>query len=118
MFAQLPPRNVLWMDIIRLLADYDASVHDVVHGNSLTTLNLVWHHGESRVLEFFHFLQDQRYADFDAENVGAWSAFISALRSTGTSLKCLKFLEARGIDFSKISADGRSLLHFWRRICA
>jgi hypothetical protein len=100
------------MDIIRLLADHDASVHDVVHGASLTTLNLVWHQGESRTLEFFHFLQDQCYVDFGAEKVGAWSAFTNALRSTGTSLECLKFLKARGVDFSKISADGRSLLHF------
>jgi ankyrin repeat protein len=111
-FAQLPPRTPLWLDIIRLLAEYDASVHDVVHGNSLTTLNLVWHQGESRTLEFFHFLQDQCYVDFGAEKVDGWSAFTSALRSAGTSLECLKFLEARGIDFSKISADGRSLLHF------
>lgn len=110
-FAQLPPRNPTWIDIIRLLADHDASVHDVVHGNSLTTLNIVWHHNKQRTLEFFHFLEDQCYVGF-GEKVGAWSAFISALRSTGSSLKCLQFLKARGIDFSNISADGRSFLHF------
>jgi ankyrin repeat protein len=104
--------NAIWIDIIRLLAENGASVHDVVHGRSLTTLNIFWHHGENRILEFFHFLQDQCYVDFGAEKVGAWSAFTNALRSPGTSLECLKFLEARGVDFSKISTDGRSLLHF------
>ncbi|KAF3399279.1 hypothetical protein DPV78_006258 [Talaromyces pinophilus] len=111
-FPQLPPMNAIWIDIIRLLAEHGASVHDVVHGRSLTTLNIFWHHGENRILEFFHFLQDQCYVDFGAEKVGAWSAFTNALRSPGTSLECLKFLEARGVDFSKISTDGRSLLHF------
>lgn len=111
-FPQLPPRNPMWIDIIRLLAEHNASVHDVVHGHSLTTLNLVWQKDENRILEFFHFLQDQCYVDFSAEKAGAWSAFTSALRSPGTGLKCLKFLKERGVDFSKISADGRSLLHF------
>jgi hypothetical protein len=111
-FPQLPPKNPLWMDVIRLLADYDASVHDVVHGNSLNTLNLVWHQYEHRTLEFFHFLQDQCYVDFGAEKDDGWSAFTSAFRSVGSSLECLKFLEESGIDFSRISADGRSLLHF------
>lgn len=111
-FPQFPPRNPRWIDIIRLLVDHYASVHDEIHGNSVTTLNLVWQHNEHRTLEFFYLLQDQCYVDFGAERDGVWSACINALRSTDTSLKCLQFLKARGVDFSKISADGRSLLHF------
>ncbi|OKL59087.1 hypothetical protein UA08_05842 [Talaromyces atroroseus] len=111
-FPQLPPRNPMWVDIIRLLVEYDASVHEVVNGNSLTTLNLIWHKNKSRTLEFFHFLHDQYYVDFGADKIDGFSAFTSAFRSVGSSLECIQFLyEKVGLDFSRISADGRSLLH-------
>jgi Ankyrin repeats (3 copies) len=114
---QLPPRNPMWMEIIRLLVEYNASVHDVVNGRSLTTLNLIWHQNRNRTLEFFTLLQDQYYVDFGAGHIGSWTAFTSAFRSVGSSSECLKFLDKKaGLDFSSIGADGRSLLHLGAEI--
>ncbi|KAH6892431.1 ankyrin repeat-containing domain protein [Thelonectria olida] len=108
---QIPPSNQSWLDILRSLIEYDGSVHETACGRSLSMLNLVNDNLAPRTLEFFHILQDQYYTDFESVHIRGWSAFLNALRSKGSSLECLKFLEKAGLDFSRVFADGRCLLH-------
>ncbi|KAI0377677.1 ankyrin repeat-containing domain protein [Hypomontagnella monticulosa] len=109
-FIQLPPRNESWIAILRLLIDHNASVHEIVHGRSLTTLNLI-SNTRPQTLEFFRLLSDEFYDDFDACHRTCYSAASNALRSGASALDCLKALKKSELDFSRLFPDGKSLIH-------
>jgi len=58
-YPQMPPRKDNWLDIVRLLVDHGASVHEVVLGRSITMLNITRYDTRPRTLEFFHLLQKE-----------------------------------------------------------
>ncbi|KAK3361617.1 ankyrin repeat-containing domain protein [Lasiosphaeria ovina] len=102
------------LDVVRLLVNHNASVHEVVCGKSLTMLTIIYPTTRPRTLELFHLLQNELYNDFESGDLNLYSAFANALSSGESSVDCLKFLKAAGADFSRLSTDEsgqKCLLH-------
>lgn len=111
MVLDLPRHNPSWFEITRLLVAHGASVHEVVDGRSLTTLNIVSDFIKPMTLEFFHLLKSQFYQDFDVAGAAGWSALVAALRSRDQTVPALGFLSENGVSLSRILPDGRTALH-------
>lgn len=109
-FPQLPPPET-FITLLRLLTQHGASVHEIVHGRLLTTLNVQRSDYGCQTLEFFRLLIKESYTDFNAiDNLG-WSALLSAIRTKGTAVEAIKLLINANVDISRIMPDGRSALH-------
>lgn len=116
MFPQLPSSWLSCMAAFRLLVKYGASVHEVVWGRSLTSLNFctkrqgVMFQGPD-LIEFFGILHSECYADFNAPDEGGWSALANAI-SRSPNTDAIRFLSKVGVDFTRIASNGRSSLHW------
>lgn len=108
-FPQLPPET--FITLLRLLTQYGASVHEIVHGRLLTTLNLHRSDYKCRIPEFFRLLINEEYTDFNAVDNLGWSALMSDIRTKGMAVEAIKLLINANVNISRILPDGRSALH-------
>jgi ankyrin repeat protein len=111
-FTSLPPRGNTWIDILKLLVQYGASIHEIVHNKSVSMLNIVSEKEEPQTVQFFRLLKEECYVDFSMSDNRGWSALVLAIRSKSYALDSIKFLEGIGVNLSLIYADGRTMLHF------
>lgn len=110
-FKQLPPTWTSWLEIIRLLAEHQASLDDTIHGRSLASLN-VTRTKSSTTLEFIRLLAAKDCLESeDFTGAQCWSAMQNALRAENHALEALKVLHSAGVDLSKCAEDGRTALH-------
>ncbi len=116
---QVPPQNDQWVDIARMLVEFDASVHEEVGGRSITMLNLIPFTREDKipVLGFFHLLHENSYTDFDSALNRGDSAALNAIKTKESAVDCLKFLRRTGLGFERLLPDGRCLLHLGAEFC-
>ncbi|RDK39596.1 ankyrin [Aspergillus phoenicis ATCC 13157] len=110
-FPQLPPVWECWLDALRLLVNYGASINEVVRRKSFSMLNLVRADKECPVLELFQFLLAEGYYGFHDTDENGYCAVFNALQATQDSLQCLKLLRAAGVSMNGVFEDGRSILH-------
>lgn len=111
-FAQYPPQSPVWLEILSLLLQYGASIHESVYGRTVTmenfndSRNTTW----SR-LRFLQLLRDQYYVDFDMIDQHGYSALHLAITAGDESEACINFLTQNGVDVKVLWPDGRSALH-------
>ncbi|KAI9045527.1 ankyrin [Aspergillus affinis] len=110
-FAQLPPTWDLWLEALRLLVSYGASIHEAAHGMSFSELNVVRADRQPRTLELFHFLLAEGYDSFDHMDEKGYFAIFNALPTTDSALQCLKLLSSADVHMDRVFDDGRSIFH-------
>lgn len=107
---QLENPGPSWLDILKMLVSYGASVHEVVHGMTISFYML-----ESgfapRLLEALHFLHGEQYVDFDSACQKAAAAIVMVPWWKNKPLAVLAFLSRVGVNMSRILDDGGTLLH-------
>ncbi|KAI1131071.1 ankyrin repeat-containing domain protein [Nemania abortiva] len=113
-FVQLPSSWNFWFECFQLLVSHGASVHEVVRGKTLGTLNLMSRRREpppyDYILDYINVLRSEHYADFDLYDQNGWSIFVSAFRSPSHGLQAIQSLVDSGADVSRILDDGRTYL--------
>jgi len=111
-FSQLPPTWDFWVDVLQLLVDYGASIHETIQSRPLGTFHVVRRNHGAKALQFLRLLIDQNYLDFGVvHGPQCWSALQTALRSEDQAVNGLKLLHSLGVDLMKVLEDGRSSLH-------
>ena len=109
---QLPPTWDSWIDVLRLLMDSGASVHESFCGRPLGTFDLYRNDGGSKHLDFFRLLHEEHYIDFDVlYGRQGWSAVQTAVRAKDGAIEGLRMLRKWGVDLDSIMNDGRTFLH-------
>lgn len=111
-FAQYPPQSSVWLEILSLLLQSGASIHESAHGRTVTMAN--FNHTENPTwsrLRFLRLLRDQHYVDFDLIDQHGYSALHLAITASNESEACIDFLIQNGVDVKILWPDGRSALH-------
>ncbi|KAH7000646.1 hypothetical protein EDB80DRAFT_687227 [Ilyonectria destructans] len=117
-FEQLPPLWDYWLNVVRLIAKYGASVFEVVRGRTLAGLNVERSGHPSRTLEFLQFLAAEDSVQLDVvSGHPSWSALCNALRCEVEAVDALRLLSSAGVVLNRISDDGGTALHMAARMC-
>jgi ankyrin repeat protein len=111
-FSQLPPTWGSCLNAFKLLIENHASVHETVHGRTLSSLNLFRLDFEVNIIEFFGILRDNHFLNFDSIHRQRWCALVSAIRSKRYDMEALRFLIGNGIDLNRIYEDGSTAIHW------
>jgi Ankyrin repeats (3 copies) len=107
-----PPTWNSWLEALKLLVSYGASVHEPVHGRSISTCLIVRGDRQPKLLEFLSLLKEENYTEFGCVyRPRGFSAVYNAVIARGESRSCLKLLSQTGVDLSSALDDGRSALH-------
>ncbi|KAF2494395.1 ankyrin [Lophium mytilinum] len=110
--APCGPCNTDFIDIIRVLVQHNASVHEVIDGKTLTMLYIAperYPHGTTT--DFFGILISESYVDFDYADERGMSALFNAVGSGECGAAALRVLSQVGVQMERILPDGRTLLH-------
>jgi ankyrin repeat protein len=108
---QLPPQWESWLDAARILVDNDASVHEIVHGQMVGSVNILHPQKPDKTLEYLNLLKETGYMEFGMVDGRGFSALRSAIRSPSHALNAIRVLQQLNVDLQKILDDGRSFLH-------
>ncbi|CAI6286616.1 unnamed protein product [Periconia digitata] len=112
-YVQLPPPTTKWLDILDLLIQNHASVHEVVGEKTMTTMKIVGaNYQPETTIRFFRMLAEEKYTDFDLLDHSGLSAVVTALSSRDLSIRAIDMLVAKGINIKRIYEDGRTALHY------
>ncbi|KAF2796340.1 ankyrin [Melanomma pulvis-pyrius CBS 109.77] len=111
-YIQVPPPTTLWLDMVKLLSQYGASVHENIAGKSMTTAFLSRDSYDPQVvLRYFRLLLEENYTDFDACDDQGRCALANAIRGGEAATSSIDFLAREGVQLSRILADGKNVLH-------
>jgi hypothetical protein len=103
-FVQFAPTRDTWFDVLRLLVEHGASVHEFVAGRSLAMLDIVESRTRARTSSSF--------ASCRVNHPQISQPQASTMRRL--AVECLEFLKnSSGIGFTRLAADdSRSVLHY------
>ncbi|KAF2728315.1 ankyrin [Polyplosphaeria fusca] len=112
-FAQLPPQSPAWLDLLFLLVQHGASIHESAFGRTVTMVNLNVSCCKNlySTLRYFRLLHEAQYQDFGTVDDRDCSALSMAVSCGEESRQCLDFLAENDVDLAKIGPNGRSALH-------
>jgi hypothetical protein len=113
-FVQFAPNTTAWLDILQLLVQYRASVHEVMTTKTLTTLQYTREdYSTDTIVRFFQLLISESYIDFEVvdEDMARYSAVWNAVKSREAAELALDILAQAGVQFGRIYSDGRTSLH-------
>ncbi|KAF2263102.1 ankyrin [Lojkania enalia] len=110
--SQLAPPTPTWIDLLTLLVQYGASVHETLSGKTLTTV-LLWRENyfPQLVTRYFNLLAAENYLEFDSVDDYSCSGLANAIRSGGGACTNIDFLAKLGCNITRILPNGQTALH-------
>ncbi|KAI1770949.1 ankyrin repeat-containing domain protein [Hypoxylon cercidicola] len=113
-FSQLPPIWSCWFEAFRLLVNHGASVHEIVRGKTMGTLNVIGRNLKGfSPTDYIKLLHSEGFVDFGNCDSKGYSTLVFEMQCYRTSLETIRYITKRGlVDFSRIMDNGRSYLHF------
>ncbi|KAL8711276.1 MAG: hypothetical protein Q9225_007138 [Loekoesia sp. 1 TL-2023] len=118
-FEQLPPTWDQWLDVLRLLIDSGASVHEIVRDRNLAGLNIAAPADISKVLPFLRLLAAEDALDLDvAAEFDQWPVLKNVFEAGKDSVDALKLVTGCGLSLTKVLIDGQTVLHLAAQYCS
>jgi hypothetical protein len=113
-FVQLAPNTTIWLEMLQLLVQYEASVHEVMADKTMTTLSYTREsYDPETIVRYFQLLLAESYVDFNLfdNDMGQCSALWNAIRSCEFSASAIDILAQNGVQLNKVFPNGRNALH-------
>jgi len=112
--VQLAPDTTIWLEMLQLLVEYGASVHEVMADKTMTTLSYTREsYDPETTVRYFQLLLAESYVDFNLfdNDMGQRSALWNAIRSREASASSIDILAQAGLQLNKVFPNGRNALH-------
>jgi hypothetical protein len=112
--VQFAPNTTIWLEMLQLLVQYGASVHEIMAGKTMTTLSYTREsYDPETTVRYFQLLLAESYVDFNVfdNDLGQCSALWNAIRSREYSVPAIDLLAQTGVQLNKVFQNGRNVLH-------